>query len=433
MLRSEELLRLVDAIHRDKGIEKELLFEAIEQALYSAARRRWGLHGELSVRINRANGEIETYEDGRRINPADFGRIAAQTAKQVMIQKIREAERDVIFEDYEHKIGSLVNGTVQRFEKGAIIVSLGRTEGLVPRSEQVYNESYRPGDRIRAYVQKVQKKGQKVSIILSRTHPNLVKELFALEVPEISSRIIEIKGLVREPGHRTKIAVSSNDSRVDAIGACVGVRGSRIRNIVDELNGEKIDIVRWSESPDIFIRNALSPAEVTAVELEMDTDAEGHEVPRAKVIVPDEMLSLAIGKKGQNVRLTAKLTRWNIDIITGEMARELRERERQEIYRIPMLEEGMAQTLLLAGYVKLKTIVQKGVDGLLLVSGFDQPLAEKIVAYARQRQEEIKIEEAERLAREAEAAEKATAPGPEETPAEVSGGELPPPESGPEA
>ena len=183
------------------------------------------------------------------MDPNSFGRIPAQTAKQIMIQKIREAERDVIFSDYEAKIDTLVNGTVQRFDKGAIVVNLGRTEGIIPRQEQVFNEQYRPGDRIRAYVVKVQKKGQKVMIILSRTHPNLVKELFTVEVPEIGDRIVEIKGIVREPGHRTKIAVHSSDMKVDAIGACVGVRGTRIRNIVEELNGEKIDIVRWNESP----------------------------------------------------------------------------------------------------------------------------------------------------------------------------------------
>lgn len=350
-----ELLRFIDSIHREKGISKELLFDSIEQALLTSSRKRFGAHGELNVKINRISGDIEAYEDGRRMDPNSFGRIAAQTAKQIMIQKIREAERDVIYSDYEAKIDTLVNGTVQRFDKGSIVVNLGRTEGLVPRQEQVFSEQYRPGDRIRAYVVKVQKKGQKVLIMLSRTHPNLVKELFTVEVPEIGDRIVEIKGIVREPGHRTKIAVYSSDMKVDPIGACVGVRGSRIRNIVEELNGEKIDIVRWHDAQDLFIRNALSPAEISSVEVDRETQ-------RARVIVPEDQLSLAIGKKGQNVRLTAKLTHWHIDIMTEEQAKKVRDVERAEIYKIPNVPQGTAEKFLLAGLNNLKMILAKGAD-----------------------------------------------------------------------
>jgi len=393
-MESSDLLRLVDSIHRDKGIAKELLFEAIEQALLTASRKRWGPHGNLSVTINRISGEIEAYEDGRRMDPNTFGRIPAQTAKQIMIQKIREAERDVIFADYEAKIDTLVNGTVQRFDKGAIIVNLGRTEGIIPRQEQVFNEQYRAGDRIRAYVVKVQKKGQKVMIILSRTHPNLVKELFVVEVPEIGDRIVEIKGIVREPGHRTKIAVHSSDMKVDAIGACVGVRGTRIRNIVEELNGEKIDIVRWNESQDIFIRNALSPAEISAVELDRETQ-------RARVIVPDDQLSLAIGKKGQNVRLTAKLTHWHIDIMTEEQARRVREAERAEVYKIPMLPAGMAEKFLLAGLTSLRALLYKGAEHIETMYSLTPEEAAALIEYARKREEELA---AERAAAQAEAA-----------------------------
>lgn len=385
---NSDLLRLVDSIHRDKGISKELLFDAIEQALLTASRKRWGSHGELSVRINRFNGDIEAYEDGRRMDPNAFGRIPAQTAKQIMIQKIREAERDVIYADYEAKIDTLVNGTVQRFDKGAIVVNLGRTEGTVPRQEQVFNEQYRPGDRIRAYVVKVQKKGQKVMIILSRTHPNLVKELFSVEVPEIGDRIVEIKCIVREPGHRTKIAVHSSDLKIDPIGACVGVRGTRIRNIVDELNGEKIDIVRWNDSQDLFIRNALSPAEISAVELDRETQ-------RARVIVPEDQLSLAIGKKGQNVRLTAKLTHWHIDIMTEDQARKVREVERAEIYKIPMLPAGVAEKFLLAGLTSLHAIVFKGGEFIKTMYGLTDEDAVALIAYAKKRDEEIVVERAE--------------------------------------
>ena len=384
---SADMLRLVDSIHRDKGISKELLFDAIEQALLTASRKRWGPHGDLTVKINRLTGDVEAYEDGRRMDPNSFGRIPAQTAKQIMVQKIREAERDVIYSDYEAKIDTLVNGTVQRFDKGSIIVNLGRTEGVVPRQEQVFNEQYRPGDRIRAYVVKVQKKGQKVMIILSRTHPNLVKELFTVEVPEIGDRIVEIKGIVREPGHRTKIAVHSSDSRVDAIGACVGVRGTRIRNIVEELNGEKIDIVRWNESHDLFIRNALSPAEISAVELDRETQ-------RARVIVPEDQLSLAIGKKGQNVRLTAKLTHWHIDIMTEEQARKMREAERAEIYKIPMLSQNVAEKFLLAGLTSLRAIIYKGSEHLQTMYGLSADDAAAILEYSKKREEELVAERA---------------------------------------
>ncbi|MFH0939267.1 MAG: transcription termination/antitermination protein NusA, partial [Planctomycetota bacterium] len=243
----------------------------------------------------------------------------------------------------------------------------------------------RPGDRIRAYVVKVQKKGQKVMIVLSRTHQNLVKELFAIEVPEISDRIVEIKGIVREPGHRTKIAVYSSDLKVDAIGACVGVRGTRIRNIVEELSGEKIDIVRWNESPDLFIRNALSPAEVSAVELDRETQ-------RARVIVPEDQLSLAIGKKGQNVRLTAKLTHWHIDIMTEEQARKVREAERAEIYKIPMLPQGMAEKFLLANLTSLRTVIYKGAEYLQTMYSLSETDAVAVIEYAKKREEELVAE-----------------------------------------
>ena len=322
------------------------------------------------------------------MDPNTFGRIPAQTAKQIMIQKIREAERDVIFTDYEAKIDTLVNGTVQRFDKGAIVVNLGRTEGIVPRQEQVYSEQYRPGDRIRAYVVRVQKKGQKVLITLSRTHPNLVKELFTVEVPEIGDRIVEIKGIVREPGHRTKIAVYSSDLKVDPIGACVGVRGSRIRNIVEELNGEKIDIVRWHESQDLFIRNALSPAEISQVEVDRETQ-------RARVIVPEDQLSLAIGKKGQNVRLTAKLTHWHIDIMTEEQAKKVRDAERAEIYKIPGLPQGTIERFLLAGLNNLKAILYKGEDFMKTMYSLADEEAKALIEYAKKREEELVAEKAQ--------------------------------------
>lgn len=306
-----ELLRIVDAIHRDKDIDKEVLLEGIESALLTAAKKRLGNKSNLSIHIDRKTGELMVLEDNETVVPIDLGRIAAQTAKQVIIQKIREAERDSIFEEYEKRAKAMTSGTVQRFESGNLIINLGKTEGYLPKHEQVRGENYHVGDRIRAYVVDVKKVGQKVKISLSRTHPDLVRRLFELEVPEIADRVIEVKGLAREPGYRTKIAVESTDPKIDCVGACVGVRGTRIKNIADELNGEKIDIIRWSDDPDQLIVNALKPAVINSIVLDEETFA-------ALVIVDEEQLSLAIGKKGQNVRLAAKLCNWEINIITQQ-------------------------------------------------------------------------------------------------------------------
>ncbi len=306
-----ELLRIIDAIHRDKDIDKEVLLEGIESALLTAAKKRLGNKSNLSIHIDRKTGELMVLEDNETVVPIDLGRIAAQTAKQVIIQKIREAERDSIFEDYDKRSKSIMSGTVQRFESGNLIVNLGKTEGYLPKHEQVRGENYHVGDRIRAFMVDVKKVGQKVKINLSRTHPDLVSRLFELEVPEISEGVIEVKGLAREPGYRTKIAVESNDSKIDCVGACVGVRGTRIKNIADELNGEKIDIIRFSEDPDQLIVNALKPAIINSIILDEDNYT-------ALVIVDEEQLSLAIGKKGQNVRLAAKLCSWDINIITQQ-------------------------------------------------------------------------------------------------------------------
>ena len=330
-----ELLRLVDSIHRDKNIDKEIVFQGIEQALASAARKAYATD-EVSVTIDRDTGEIEASENGRHVSPRELGRIAAQTAKQVMIQKIREAERDVIYDEYERKLGLIVNGTVQRFEGSTLVVNLGKTEGILPKGEQIPGEAYQPGERIRVLVSEVRKVGPRVKIILSRTHPQFIRRLFELEVPEVAEKIIEIKGLAREAGVRTKIAVSSIDSKVDCVGACVGVRGSRIKNIVDELNGEKIDIVRWNDSAEVLIMSCLKPAEISGIDL----DSRHH---RARVIVPDDQLSLAIGKKGQNVRLAAKLCGWELDIVNPQEAAELQAKEEAERALHPELAEEAAR------------------------------------------------------------------------------------------
>jgi transcription termination/antitermination protein NusA len=314
----ESLLRLVDSLHRDKEIAKDVVFQGIEAALTTAARKHFRSQSAISIRIDRNTGEIVAMEGDHKIDPSELGRITAQTAKQVIIQKIREAERDVIYEDFISRKGSIVSGTVQRFEGSTIIVNLGKTEGILQKSEQIADEHYNVSERIRAIVIDVKKTGSRVRILLSRAHPDFVHRLFELEVPEIAEGTIEIKALAREPGHRTKIAVASSDPNVDSVGACVGIRGARIKNIVDELNGEKIDIIRWSDEPELLLPNALKPAEVSGIILSSENKI-------ATIVVPNDQLSLAIGKRGQNVRLASRLTFWDIDIITES---ELEERQK---------------------------------------------------------------------------------------------------------
>ena len=268
---SVDLVRIVDSIHRDKNISKDILFEGIQSALTTAARKHYPEAGEIEVRIDPDSGAIDATKDGVKMDPAELGRIAAQTAKQVIIQKIREAERDSLFDEFEDQRGDLVTGTVQRFEGGAVIVNLGKTDAILPRSEQIPGESYHPNERIRAIILDVRKVGQRVKIILSRTHPDFVRRLFELEIPEIADQIIAIRALAREAGYRSKVAVTSIDTKVDAVGACVGVRGTRIKNIVDELGGERIDIVRWNESLQVLIPNALAAGR----------DRRGHALPPA--------------------------------------------------------------------------------------------------------------------------------------------------------
>jgi len=306
-MNSSELLRIIDILHKEKDIEKEILFEAVEGAIASAIKKRHSTEEEIEVRIDRFTGEIEVYEGEYLAEYPDMGRIQAQTAKQVIIQKIREAESDAIYNEYIDKVGNLVNGTVQRIEGGSVIVNLDRAEGILPKHERIRGENYQPGERIKALIFDVQKSGQKVKILLTRASPEFVVKLFELEVPEIGEKIIEIKAIAREPGFRTKVAVSSYDMRVDCIGACVGIRGTRIKSITDELNDERIDIIRWNESSEVLIINGLRPAQIHSMTLDEATGT-------AVVLVPDDQLSLAIGRKGQNVRLATKLTGWDIKI-----------------------------------------------------------------------------------------------------------------------
>ena len=305
---SPEVVRLIDSIARDKEIDKEVLFESLEVAMIAAARKKYDQAIELDIVIDRETGEIRGHQDGLPIDTGTLGRIAAQTAKHVMMQKIREAEQDVIFQEFAEKKGQLVTGTIQRFEGENIIFDLLRSEAIMPRHERVKTETYHPADRVRVVIADVKKVGHRVRIVLSRTHPDLVRRLFELEIPEIAEHIIEIKAVAREPGFRTKLAVVSYDTKVDCVGACVGIRGSRIRNIIDELNGEKIDIIRWSDSPEVLIMNALKPAEIQSITLDDATR-------EAAVVVAEDQLSLAIGKRGQNVRLAARLTGWDVNIV----------------------------------------------------------------------------------------------------------------------
>ena len=316
----EDVLRMIDVIHRDKDIPKEVIFRGLEEALAQGVRKRLGVGEDLVVRIDRKTGEIhmEDAEEEYEFDMQELGRIAAQAVKQNLIQRVREAERDVLFEEYENRVGQLVNGVVQRFEGDYLVVNLGKVEAFLGKEDRVRGEVFNPGDRIRAIIVEVRKDGSRVRILVSRTHPDLVRRLFELEVPEIADGIIEIKRVVREPGYRTKMAVQSQDPKIDCIGACVGVRGSRIKAVIDELRGERIDIIKWSDSLETLIMNGLKPATIHLDNIYPDVDTHS-----AVVIVDEDQQSLAIGKKGQNVRLASKLCGWEIDIKTrGEFEAE---------------------------------------------------------------------------------------------------------------
>ncbi len=309
---SQELLAIIEQIEREKGIKKEVLIQAIESALSSAVKKVVDIkpEEELKIELDPHTAKIKAFRNGTEITSIDFGRIAASTARQVIIQKIREAEKDVIFNDFQGRVGEIVSGAVYRFDKGNIIIDLlGKAEGILLKREQSQREDFKQGQRIRAYVLEVRKDVKGPQIILSRTHPNLVKKLFELEVPEIYEGIVEIKAISRQAGERTKIAVSSKNEKVDCVGACVGMRGNRVRNIVNELQGERIDIVRFHEDIKEYIKAALSPAKVSEIKLD-------KEKQRAEVVVDDDQLSLSIGKHGQNVRLASRLIGWELDIRT---------------------------------------------------------------------------------------------------------------------
>jgi N utilization substance protein A len=377
-----DLVRIVDSIHRDKNISKEILFDGIESALATAARKHYPEAAEIEVSIDRDSGAIHATKDGDKMDPAELGRISAQTAKQVIIQKIREAERDSLFDEFEDQRGDLVTGTVQRFEGGAVLVNLGKTDGILPRGEQIPGESYHPNERIRAIILDVRKVGQRVKIILSRTHPDFVRRLFELEIPEIADQVIAIRALAREAGYRSKVAVTSIDAKIDAVGACVGVRGTRIKNIVDELGGERIDIVRWNESLQVLIPNSLQPAEIDEVML-------CNLLGRAIVLVRDDQLSLAIGRRGQNVRLASKLVGWDVEIMTAEELDEVIEKAVKTFEKIDGVDVELAERLVEQGILSYDDLsVMETADLVNTIEGLSEELAASIVSQAETMAEE---------------------------------------------
>ncbi len=408
-MNGSDLLRIVDLMHREKNIPKDVIFEGIEAALQLATEKHYGDEEGIAISIDRDSGEIHAQKGEVVIDPELLGRIAAQSAKQVMIQKIREAECNAVFDEYAAMKGDLVHGTVQRFDGGAATVSLGKTESILPRSEQIPGETHHVGERVKAVVLEVRKVGHRVKIILSRTHPDFVRRLFENEIPEISDRTIEIKAIAREAGYRTKIAVSSIDLKVDAVGACVGVRGSRIKNIVDELGGERIDIVRWNDSLQVMIPNALQPAQIEEVFLY-------SRLGRAVVLVKEDQLSLAIGRRGQNVRLASKLVGWDIEIMTHEELNDSIDKAENWFRQIPGATDEMVEAFVVEGFLSYDDLTFLEPAQLGELAGITEEQADEVIAFAEEAAERVEVET--RLAREAEALARANAP-PEEPAAEA--------------
>ncbi|MFU0506821.1 transcription termination factor NusA [Pseudaminobacter sp. NGMCC 1.201702] len=416
-----ELLQIADAVAREKSIDKQIVIDAMADAIQKAARSRYGQETNIRADINPNTGEmklqrlmevVETVEDyatqialltarernpdaqvgdfiAEQLPPMEFGRIAAQSAKQVIVQKVREAERDRQYDEYKDRIGEIVNGTVKRVEYGNVIVDLGRGEAIIRRDELIPRENYKYGDRVRAYVYDVRREQRGPQIFLSRTHPQFMAKLFTMEVPEIYDGIIEIKSVARDPGSRAKIAVISRDSSIDPVGACVGMRGSRVQAVVGELQGEKIDIIPWSPSAASFIVNALQPAEVAKVVL--DEDAE-----RIEVVVPDDQLSLAIGRRGQNVRLASQLTGWDIDILTEQEESERRQKEFVERSNLFMdalnVDEMVGQVLASEGFTSVEEVAYVDSDEISSIDGFDEDTASEIQARAKEYLDRIEAE-----------------------------------------
>ena len=424
-----ELLQTAEAVAREKMIDPALVVEAMEESLARAAKSRYGAEMDIRVSIDRKTGkatftrvrtvidpdeeELENYqaqltpEQARQylddpkpgdvivdeVPPVEMNRIAAQSAKQVILQKVREAERDRQFEEFQDRAGTIINGVVKREEYGNVIVDIGRGEGVLRRNEKIGRESYRPGDRIRCYIKDVRREARGPQIFLSRTAPEFMAELFKMEVPEIYDGIIDIKAVARDPGSRAKIAVISYDNSIDPVGACVGMRGSRVQAVVNELQGEKIDIIPWNEDAPTFLVNALQPAEVTKVVLD-------EEAERIEVVVPEEQLSLAIGRRGQNVRLASQLTNLDIDILTEAEESQRRQKEFEERTQMFMetldLDEFFAQLLVSEGFTNLEEVAYVELDELLVIDGVDEDTANELQARARDHLDELNRKALER-------------------------------------
>ncbi len=416
-----ELLQIADAVAREKSIDRGIVIAAMEDAIAKAARARYGSETDVHAEIDAKKGELRlsrhmlvvelvenpsnqiSVDDARRLNPGaqigdtiadtlpplEYGRIAAQSAKQVIVQKVREAERDRQYQEFKDRIGDIVNGTVKRVEYGSVIVDLGRGEAIIRRDEMLPREVFRNGDRVRAFVFDVRRETRGPQIFLSRTHPQFMAKLFAQEVPEIYDGIVEIKAVARDPGSRAKIGVISRDSSVDPVGACVGMRGSRVQAVVNELQGEKIDIIPWSQDIATFVVNALAPAEVAKVVLDEDRE-------RIEVVVPDSQLSLAIGRRGQNVRLASQLTGWDIDILTEQEESERRQADFENSTRVFMealnVDEVVGQLLASEGFSSVEELALVDIRDLAGIEGFDEETATELQARAREYLDQIEAE-----------------------------------------
>jgi N utilization substance protein A len=423
-----ELLQIADAVAREKTIDRKIVIQAMEDAIQKAAKSRYGAENDIRCEIDPKTGETRltrvlavvdavenestqiTVGDARKrkpeaevgdliaesLPPLDFGRVAAQNAKQVIVQKVREAERDRQFSEYKDRIGEIVNGTVKRAEYGNVIVDLGRAEGIIRRDEMIPRENVRYGDRIRAFIYDVRREQRGPQIFLSRARPEFMIKLFAQEVPEVYDGVVEIKTCARDPGSRAKIAVRSNDSSIDPVGACVGMRGARVQAVVNELQGEKVDIIQWNQDAASFIVNALAPAEVSKVVLDEDSN-------RIEVVVPESQLSLAIGRRGQNVRLASQLTGWDIDIMTEQEESERRQKEFAERSQAFMdaldVDEVIAQLLVTEGFATVEEVAYVDLSEIAHIEGFDENTASEIQTRAR---EYLEKQEAERDAKRRE-------------------------------
>ena len=417
-----EILQIADSVAREKGISRDIILSAMEQSIQMAGKKKYGNDHNIRAEINKKTGEVKLYrmfeiveevEDyltqislsdakerdveadiggfiSEPLPPIDLGRVAAQTAKQVIVQKVREAEREKQYEDFKDRVGEILSGIVKRVEFGNVIIDLGRTEAIIKREDAIKSEIFKAGDRIKAYVQDVVRDNKGPQIILSRAHNQMLAKLFALEVPEIYENTIEIVSVARDPGSKAKIAVFSRDSSIDPVGSCVGMRGSRVKNITAELAGEKIDIILWHKDPAQFIINALTPAEISKVVLDGDKK-------RVEVILPTEQLSIAIGRKGQNVRLASKLTGWHIDVMTEDQASKRRAEEFSTVSELFMqaldVEEVIAQLLTVEGFTAVDQIAATDIEVLSNIEGFDTDLATELsaraIAYVNAQNEEL--------------------------------------------